>query len=149
MDNDALGNAADQALLKIHSTYEDLDPMVSPFLRTADAIKVMVLQGLVAPGEPIPSTAMIAQQLGINPMTAIKALKNVADLGIIKSSRGSNYIVCENGSKLCAEIIEGEILTELRYLYRKMTHYLINRSTINQWLKGYEDADSSIKKAKR
>lgn len=135
-------------LFKIHSFYKDLDPVVSPYLRVIDAIKAAVLQGLIKPGEPIPSTNSLARSLSVNPMTTVKALQNVASLRIIQRNRGSNYIVCEDGQSRCSEIIGGEILGELRYFYRKMKHYQINRNQINQWLKGFEDADKSIENAK-
>lgn len=131
-------------LLDIHLFYKEMDPMISPFLRVAEAIKMAVLRKIIASGEPVPSTSSLARQIDINQMTAVKALKNVAALGIIRRSRGSNYIVCEDGAKLCSDVIKGEILGELRYLYRKMKYYRISRSTINQWLAGFENADSDI-----
>ena len=137
-----------QLLLNIHSFYKDLDPMVPPFLRVADSIKAAIVQGLIKHGEPVPSTTSIARQLGINQMTAVKALQAVVSLGVIQRARGANHIVCEDGRKNCAEMIEGEILGELRYLHRKMKHYLINRNQISQWLKGFEDADEDIEKIK-
>lgn len=143
------GNISKDLLFKIHSFYKDLDPVIPPFLRVAGAIKAAVMQGLIAPGEPVPSTGSLAQQLGINPMTAVKALQNVALLEIVQRSRGSNYVVCENGRSLCAEMIEGEILEELRYLHRKMKHCLINRTQIIQWLKVYEEVDESLGNAKK
>lgn len=146
MDSDSKGKKPAPILL-IHSFYKDLDPIISPSLRVVDAVKAAVIQGIIAPGESIPSTTALAQQLGVNPMTTIKSLQKVASFGIIERVRGSKYIVCEKGPEIASEMIEGEILIDLRYLHRKMNHYKIPRSQVIQWLKGFADADESIEKA--
>lgn len=149
MDTPATDDNQNELLLKIHSFYKILDPLVAPSLRLADAIKAAVLQGVLKSGEPVPSTRNLAEALAVNPMTATKALKYVADLGVIKHSRGTNYVVCDGAQKRCTGIAENEISCDLRYLHRKMMNYSINRTYIIQVLKGYEAANKSIEEAQK
>jgi GntR family transcriptional regulator len=53
-----------------------------------DRIVAMILDGLLAEGDPLPSVRTVAADSRINPLTVLKAYQQLADDGLVEKRRG-------------------------------------------------------------
>lgn len=86
-------------------------------------IKEEILQGLLVPGEKIPSVREMASQLMMNPNTISKAYKSLEEQGVITTVQGRGTFVKElvvsRGDEEKIDKIKGKMLDlviEARYL---------------------------------
>lgn len=63
------------------------------FRQIADGLRASIARGTYAPGELIPSVRALAEELGVNPNTAQKAVAEVERDGLIESERGRGMVV--------------------------------------------------------
>ncbi len=116
--------------------YRETNPLVPLYQRTAYAIKAAIANGLLEPGDIMPSTKILAALFQINPMTISKALQDLNNLGLILGERGKRYIVIDNAETLVQLEIERDVKSHtLGYLTSTMKHFGITKTTLNQWLK--------------
>jgi GntR family transcriptional regulator len=58
-----------------------------------DRVVVMILDGSLAEGQPLPSVRTVAAESRINHLTVLKAYQNLVDEGIVESRRGLGMFV--------------------------------------------------------
>ncbi len=66
----------------------------------AESIISQVINGVLQPGDRIPSVRILARQLGVNPNTIQKSYANLLRDGILYSQKGKGDFVSENVSAL-------------------------------------------------
>lgn len=74
-----------------------------------------VVQGVLHPGDQVPSVRSLSVQLGINPNTILKAFSELAARGIISAAAGRGYFICPDAQQVLAKLWH-ERLRELRAL---------------------------------
>ena len=60
----------------------------------------MLLEGVLQPGEAVPSVRQISAEYQLNPLTVSKALQELADEGLIEKKRGVGMFVAVGASEL-------------------------------------------------
>lgn len=68
---------------------------VPVYRQLMDQIRFHISSGLLGPGEELPSTRVLSQQLGVNPMTISKAYGFLERDGVIERRPGRQLIVRE------------------------------------------------------
>ena len=107
-----------------------------PYLQTAYSLKAAIANGLLKPGDPVPSTKVLSQLLRLNPMTISRGLQDLNGLGLITNTRGKAYVVVDDAEVLIQLEIERDVKNHvLGYLTKTMKHFSITKTRINQWLK--------------
>ena len=70
--------------------YKDTRPI---YEQVCEKFKVLILKGVLAPDEQIPSVRNLAMELSINPNTIQKAYRILEDEGLIQSHSGAKSYV--------------------------------------------------------
>ncbi|PZR03372.1 MAG: GntR family transcriptional regulator [Flavobacterium psychrophilum] len=65
----------------------------SIFLQIADSLTDQIANGLLAPGEKIPSVRELAADMGVNPNTIMRTYNELQSADIIENKRGIGYFV--------------------------------------------------------
>ena len=60
-----------------------------------DRIVAMLLDGLLKPGDPLPSVRQIAADFQLNPITVSRAYQELADASLVEKRRGIGMYVTE------------------------------------------------------
>lgn len=73
----------------------DLDPEDprSPAHQIADRIREAIADGVLRPGDLVPGTPLIARRYGVSHGTTGRALKDLADEGLVRTYRGRGSYV--------------------------------------------------------
>ncbi|MEO7456495.1 MAG: GntR family transcriptional regulator [Gemmatimonadaceae bacterium] len=58
-----------------------------------DRIVAMILDGVIAEGDPLPSVRNVAAEYRVNPITVMKAFQGLADEGLVEMKRGRGMFV--------------------------------------------------------
>ncbi|HXQ13685.1 MAG TPA: GntR family transcriptional regulator [Caulobacteraceae bacterium] len=58
-----------------------------------DRIVAMILDGLLAAGDPLPSVRSVATETRVNPLTVLKAYQQLAGEGLVEKRRGLGMFV--------------------------------------------------------
>jgi GntR family transcriptional regulator len=69
------------------------------YLRLRDTIAAMILDGLVADGDPLPSVRSLAAEHGANPLTVAKAYQTFQDEGLVVVRRGVGMFVAAGAAE--------------------------------------------------
>jgi len=121
--------------------YSGTNPLMPPFLRTAYSIKGAISNGLLKPGDTVPSTKVLSQLLRLNPMTISRGLQDLNGLGLITNTRGKAYVVVDEAEVLIQYEIERDVKNHvLGYLTKTMRDFNITKTTLNQWIKETQNA---------
>lgn len=64
-------------------------------------IKYAVAEGVLLPGQVIPSVRELAKQLAINPNTVQRAYLQLQNEQVLQALRGRGVVVCEGSEKQC------------------------------------------------
>ena len=64
-----------------------------------DRVIAMMLDGLLKPGEALPSVRQVAAEYQLNPITVSRAYQELADEGLVEKRRGLGMFVTEEASK--------------------------------------------------
>ena len=70
-----------------------------------DRVVAMILDDLLAEGDPLPSVRNVATDSRVNPLTVLKAYQELADAGLVEKRRGLGMFV-STGAK--AALLDGE-----------------------------------------
>jgi GntR family transcriptional regulator len=71
------------------------DSGVPVFRQIVDQVRFQVASGLLAPGDELPSTRMLSQELGVNPMTVSKSYRLLEEEGVLARRPGLPLVVSE------------------------------------------------------
>src|SRR5262249_29510634 len=58
-----------------------------------DRVVAMILEGVLAEGDPLPSVRNVAAESRVNPLTVLKAYQALADDGLVEKRRGLGMFV--------------------------------------------------------
>jgi GntR family transcriptional regulator len=72
---------------------------VPVYRQLIDQVRFHISSGMLGPGDELPSTRAMSQQLGINPMTISKAYSFLEKDGVIERRPGLPLIVSEFGQR--------------------------------------------------
>jgi DNA-binding transcriptional regulator YhcF (GntR family) len=90
------------------------DPMSPPpYVRIADALRLRIASGELAPGERLPSTRALAREWNVATATAAHALKTLAHEGVVRSAPRVGTIVVRPRARSSREPHAGERTSEL------------------------------------
>ncbi len=64
-----------------------------------DRVIAMMLDGILKPGEALPSVRQVAAEYQLNPITVSRAYQELADEGLVEKRRGLGMFVTEEGAK--------------------------------------------------
>jgi GntR family transcriptional regulator len=79
----------------------DVDNGMPIYEQLVRQVKYAVAEGVVVPGQMIPSVRDVARQLAINPNTVQRAYQQLQAEEIIESLRGRGMAVCLGAKKQC------------------------------------------------
>lgn len=68
---------------------------VPVFRQLRDQIRFQIVSGMLAPGEELPSTRSLSEELGLNPMTISKAYSRLEMEGLVEKRPGLPLVVKE------------------------------------------------------
>ena len=83
---------------------------VPVFRQLRDQIRFQIVSGMLAPGDELPSTRALSEELGLNPMTISKAYSRLEMEGLVEKRPGLCLVV----KALDAEDIDTRRLTQFR-----------------------------------
>ena len=111
--------------------YRDPRPI---YVQVMDSIQKLIVSGVIAPDEKMPSVRELAQSLAINPNTIQRAYRELEGRGYIYSIAGKGSFAAHKmdvdaGRKQQLLKALGETVKELRYLG-------VSEKDIEQYLKG-------------
>src|SRR3954466_9194393 len=58
-----------------------------------DRVVAMILDGVLAEGDPLPSVRTVAAETRVNPLTVLKAYQGLVDEGLVEKRRGLGMFV--------------------------------------------------------
>jgi GntR family transcriptional regulator len=58
-----------------------------------DRVVAMILDGVLAEGDPLPSVRNVAAEYRVNPLTVLKSYQELVDEGLVESRRGRGMFV--------------------------------------------------------
>ncbi|WP_329903545.1 GntR family transcriptional regulator [Porphyromonas pogonae] len=73
------------------------------FLQIVDRIKDRILEGIYVADERVPSVREIAEEMEVNPNTAMRSIERMQMEGLIYSKRGLGYFVSANALEVILE----------------------------------------------
>lgn len=93
----------------ISINYRDPRPI---YEQIRDELRKLILTGILAPGEKLPSVRELAQELAINPNTIQRAYRELEQEGYIDSVPGKGNFAAQ--AREAAALRKGELMTRLR-----------------------------------
>lgn len=115
----------------------------SKFIDIAEAIMEKIIEGMLVPGDRVPSVRETAMTMGVTPNTAANAHAKLRDLGIIEPVHGSGSIVRPNAPELCRSLISQKFIShELPVLHRRMRQLGLSEEKIMKLLNNRSDANN-------
>lgn len=72
------------------SEWNDSQPI---YRQIRDRVVAMILDGLLKPGDPLPSVRQVAAESRVNPLTVLKAYQQLADERLVEKRRGLGMFV--------------------------------------------------------
>ncbi len=105
----------------------------SPIYRQLkDRILEMLLDGILKPGDALPSVRQIAAQYQLNPITVSRAYQELVDENLVEKQRGLGMYVLEGArERLLASEREQFLKTEWPALLQRMQRLEINVAELN------------------
>jgi GntR family transcriptional regulator len=73
-------------------TWNDATPI---YRQLRDRVVAMILDGVLKPGDPLPSVRQVAADFQINPITVSKAYQQLVDEALVEKRRGLGMFVSE------------------------------------------------------
>jgi GntR family transcriptional regulator len=70
------------------------------FRQLRDRVVAMILDGVLAEGDPLPSVRQVAAEVRVNPHTVLKAYQQLADEELVEKRRGLGMFVASGARRL-------------------------------------------------
>jgi GntR family transcriptional regulator len=77
-----------------------------------DRVVVMILDGVLKEGDPLPSVRNVAAEYRVNPLTVLKGYQQLVDEGLVESKRGLGMFVNAGARKLLLKAERQKFLGE-------------------------------------
>jgi GntR family transcriptional regulator len=81
----------------------DSDSGIPIYRQIVDQIRFQVATGGLAPGEELPSTRAVSQELGVNPMTVSKSYQLLEEEGVLARRPGRQLMVSERSPEVARQ----------------------------------------------
>jgi GntR family transcriptional regulator len=81
----------------------------------ADRVKFAVAEGVLRPGELVPSVRELSKQLVVNPNTVARAYRDLQTEGLLESVRGMGLQVAEGAADRCRAARRDMVRQRLRH----------------------------------
>lgn len=107
-NSNALCNRKGAVVIKLNQ--DDLKPI---YVQISEWIEAEILNGNLGPDEKVYSQYQLAEMFTINPATAAKGLKLLADEEILYKKRGLGMFVSANAKEMIVNKRKGQILKRL------------------------------------
>jgi GntR family transcriptional regulator len=91
----------------------DQNSGVPVYRQIIDQIRFIVASGMAKPGEELPSTRALSQQLGVNPMTVSKAYSLLEEEGLIERRPGLPLVVRKRSGRSADQTRNEQLRTVL------------------------------------
>src|ERR1700721_1453848 len=65
-----------------------------------DRVVVMILEGVLKEGDPLPSVRNVAAEYRVNPLTVLKGYQQLVDEGLVEKRRGRGMYVSDGARRL-------------------------------------------------
>jgi GntR family transcriptional regulator len=95
----------------------DTDNGIAIYEQIVRQVKFAVANGVLVPGQLLPSVRTLAVKLAINPNTVAKAFQQLQSEGVVVPLRGKGLAVCDDAVQSCRvarrEILEDRIRTAI------------------------------------
>lgn len=75
------------------------------YRQVRDRVVAMILDGLLADGDPLPSVRSVAAEYRVNPLTVLKGYQELVDEQLVETKRGRGMFVNPGARSL---LLEGE-----------------------------------------
>lgn len=82
------------------------------YLQLKEQIIAMIMDGVLAEGEALPSVRKVAVDYQINPITASKAYAELVDEGVVEKRRGLGMFILDGAKKNLLQAEQQKFLTE-------------------------------------
>ena len=120
----------------IQLNYRDSRPI---YEQVKDGLRRLVLTGVLAPGEKLPSVRALAGQLTINPNTIARAYAELEAEGFIYSVTGKGSFVAENDGQNAAR--KAELTEKLTPVLEELKHLgMTEEELLALWKGGSQNA---------
>jgi GntR family transcriptional regulator len=118
----------------------DLSSPVPAYRQIVDAVRVLLVEGTLTPGTPLPSVRRLAMDLGVHFNTVGEAYRQLADEGWIDLRHGRGAVVVERGAPQspAPERLQ-EFRTQLRSLVAQMRAAGVAPGRILAELRAFEE----------
>src|SRR5438132_4225695 len=91
------------------SEWNDSQPI---YRQLRDRVVVMILDGVLKEGDPLPSVRNVAAEQRVNPLTVLKAYQELVDEELVESRRGLGMFVKAGARDLLLKAERQKFLTE-------------------------------------
>ena len=118
----------------IHLDYRDSRPI---YEQVKDSLRRLMVTGVLAPGDKLPSVRSMASQLSINPNTIQRAYRALEQEGYIVSVPGKGSFVCDGDQASRAR--RQELLERFEKMVKEMEQLGIPRRQLIDILKEGEN----------
>ena len=82
--------------------FNDSQPI---YRQLRDQVVAMILDGVLAEGDPLPSVRTVAAEYRVNPLTVLKGYQQLVDEGLVESRRGRGMFINVGAREL---LLQGE-----------------------------------------
>lgn len=129
-------NTQDDLLQALKQYYDETDPLLPTFQRSAYSIKALIFNKHISANDQVPSTTQISGTLEINVMTASKSLQSLREEHVIIKRRGNPYVVAEDAVDIITEMIAEDLQSgAVKFLQFTMKHFNISKTKLSEWMK--------------
>jgi len=94
---------------RMDSEWNDSQPI---YRQLRDRVVVMILDGVLKEGDPLPSVRNVAAEQRVNPLTVLKAYQELVDEELVESRRGLGMFVKAGARDLLLKAERQKFLTE-------------------------------------
>jgi len=115
--------------LFLHIDYNSAEPI---YRQAVEQIKLMVVSGVLRPGDRMPSIRELAKSLKINPTTAAKIYNELAHAGVLTSRQGQGAFVSATTERLAPQEIRRIVAGHARRMLVEGLRLGLTREEINQ-----------------
>jgi GntR family transcriptional regulator len=90
-------------------TWDDSQPI---YRQLRDRVVAMILDGLLAEGDPLPSVRSVAAEFRVNPLTVLKSYQHLVDEQLVEKRRGLGMFINVGARALLLQAERARFLTE-------------------------------------
>lgn len=123
----------------LHIDYNSGEPILH---QAVAEIKLLLVKGMIKPGDRLPSIREMSKDLRINPTTVSRVYGELAHQGVVTLRQGQGVFVSDGSSRLASEEVREGIRERAREL---LVEGLRNGLKINEIKEILEDEHAKIK----